>query len=76
MVGEMRNSVQKIKPDFHEKKIMIVCFPVEKMIWQYIFDPVSGTKHDETLGWRGNARLNCLYKMDHGIGTKSSVTGR
>lgn len=24
MVGEMRNSAQRVKPDFHEKKKMIV----------------------------------------------------
>lgn len=46
------------------------------MIWQYIFDPVSRTKHGEILDWSGNATLNCVYKMNHGIGTKSGVTGR
>lgn len=49
---------------------------MEKITWQYIFDPVSRTKHDEILDWRGNARLNCLYEMNHGIGAKSSVTER
>lgn len=75
-MGEVWSSVQRTKPDFKEKNTMIVCFPVEKMIRQYIFDPVSRTKHDEILDGRGNARLNCLYEMNHGIGTKSSGTER
>lgn len=47
-----------------------------KMIRQCVFDPASWIEHDGILGWRGNARLSCLYEMNHGIATKSSVTGR
>ena len=67
-MGEVWSNVQRTKPDFKEKNA------VEKMIRQYIFDPVSQAKHDEILDGRGNARLNCLYEMNHGIGTKSSGT--
>lgn len=76
-MGETRSNVQRTKPDFKEKNTMIVSmFSSGENDRQYIFDSVSRTKHDEILDRRGNGRLNCLYEMNHGIGTKSSVTER
>lgn len=78
LVGEMRSNVQRTKSDFKEKNTMIVSMfsSGENNMAIYVFYPVSRTEHDEILDWRGNARLNCLYEMNHGIGAKSSVTER
>lgn len=70
LVGEVKISEQILKTDFHEKKMTVVCFPVGK--WYGDVFLIQWAEQNMMGFWAGEA----MYKMNHDIDTKSSVTGR